>query len=464
MIEILCIAAEITAVLLILSIAIPASATKHAAKVGTAEQSNVESNLLHACEESLLALRSLLYLQSSQSVASLSQEHASSESYAEVIHRLRDHLEAIEPLQVSSTIDSVTKLPNRRELEKLLEASTQWATLVDAPTWIGLLQLDNLDQLDDEHGAMASELMLREVASFLRDRIGGLGPLARFNQCAFAVALHGWSQVAAIEFLESIRVEIRDLASTVGESKISSTSSASAIELDVTNGLDTHWERLEDGIIEAVSKGADRGRWFEATTGKWRPMGIESEEDSAHPIDNDDAAPETDEEGSKTELSDDVQPASIASESSQAVEPPPPNPAPENPENSSTAAVNTTVDAVGADDIAMLFKAAQSSKQSQPVSRKKPADPTPPKPESSDKPTNAEASPEEAPVASDIQDDIAALFKAARAFKGPSVPDDAESNSPKPEKKPVDADEPVEASPATNDDIESLFAAFKKPK
>ena len=462
MIEILCIAAEITAVLLILSIAIPASATKHAAKLGVVDHSNVDSELLHECEESLLALRSLLYLQTSQSVASKSRERACSESHTEVLHRLRDHLDVIEPLQVSSTIDSVTKLPNRRELEKLLEASTQWAPLVDVPTWIGLLQVDNLDQLDDEHGPMASELMLREVASFLRDRIGGLGPLVRFNHGSFAVALHGWSQVAAVEFLESIRVEIRDLTSTIGESTIFSTASASATELDVTIGVDAHWERLEDGIVEAISKGANRGRWFDAADSTWRPMGAESEEDSAHESEEDVVSNREDDEVTETDLSDDVQPASAASNPIQADSPTSPTHTSENA-SSTTPATESAADAIDSDDIAMLFKAAQSNKQRQPAVPKKPTESTP-QPASSAPPTKVEATPDEVPDVNDIQNDIAALFKAARAFNGPSVLGDVESDLSKSVKKSVAEDAPVEASPATNDDIESLFAAFKKPK
>ncbi len=447
MIEILCIAAEITAVLLILSIAIPAAATKHASKVGTPENSNVDSKLLHDCEDSLLALRSLLYLQASQSVASVSPELAFSESYSAAIHRLRDHLDTIEPLQVSSTIDSITKLPNRRELGNLLEASTQWSPFVTVPTWIGLLQIDNLDQLDDEHGPMATEMILREVANFLRDRIGGLGPLVRFNLCGFATVLHGWSQVTAIEFLESVRSDIQHLTVTVGESPIATTASASVATLDLTESLDAHWERLEDGIVEAIAKGADRGRWFDAADSTWRPMGAENDEESAdEPTENtslDDA--------NSDETSDKVRIASTASNPVQSTEP-------TNTADASeiaTTSSDSTIDALGADDIATLFKAAQSNQ------RAKSSAPTEPNP----RPSTVENEPksEESSGATDIQDDIAALFKAARAFKGPSMPTGAEADPPKPVTKPKVDDSVEEAPAATNDDIESLFAAFKKP-
>jgi diguanylate cyclase (GGDEF)-like protein len=441
MIEILCIAAEITAVLLILSIALPTSATKQIAVESGADASHVDSKLLQNCEDSLLALRSLLYLQASQTVGAIPRDQKHSDAYSEVIHRLRDHLESIEPLNLSATTDSVTKLVGRAEFEKLLAATATWTPLIDVSTWVGLIQIDKLDELDDAHGPMASELMLREAANFLRERIGGIGPLARYNHCGFVIALHGWSQTAAIELLESVRRGFQQHSVTVGDSTISTTASASTMSLDLALSFDASWERLEDGIAEAITKGANRGRWFNAADSTWQPMGPETEPSEGHSR-NESADREESDESPQSEavVSNDTEPAT-----SQAGE----------PSDNATPGLKD-------EDIASLFKAAKESKLAKPpaASNVAPAEaptaaPTPPA-------VQSPAPIEESDSPSDIQDDIAALFKAARAVKAPSgAPSEVASTNTA--KKPTE--EPDDAAPAaTNDDIESLFAAFKKPK
>jgi diguanylate cyclase (GGDEF)-like protein len=442
--------------LLILSIAIPTSATKHESVVGVKSESNVDSKLLHDCEESLLDLRSLLYLQASQTVASLPFDRMSSDAFSEVIHRLRDHLETIEPLCVSSTIDSVTKLASRGDLEKLLTATAKWAPLVEVSTQVALIQVDNLDELDDQHGPMASELMLREAASFLRDRIGGIGPLARFNHCGFVVALHGWQQATAVELLESVRREFQQLSVTIGDATISTTASASVTSLDLTSSFDANWERLEDGMAEAITNGANRGRWYDSTDSLWRPMGDEVQNQNEHSssvsseISPTVSADDLDGAAGEPQSEEDTA-ASDASLSSETAASTITKPAVENAHE----AKGEEAAGLKADDIASLFKAAQSNKPAKPAATTSTA-PTP-------LAAKIEPTSEEPESPNDIQDDIAALFKAARAFKAPAANADSDGTPAKPTKKP--AEEPEEAAPAaTNDDIESLFAAFRKTK
>ena len=450
MIEILCIAAEITVVLLILSIAMPLSATKHAQSKSDSDGPPVESQLLHDCEESLLALRSLIYLHTSQSIASTSPEQSNSESYAAVLHRLRDHLNTIELLQVSSAVDSVTKLPNREQLEKLLNASEEWSPLVDVSTWVGLVQVDNLDELDDEHGPMASELILREVASYLRESVSGRGPLARFNHRSFAIALHGPSKDHAIEFFESVRGNIQRLTATLGDSTITATASASAAKFDEAAPLTELWERLEDGMVEAISAGSNCGRWFDTSDSLWRPMGSEHFDKSQSPALED---------GSNTNEADESAPAGIDQSSSTPID----KPSKFTPTSETLGAVpsDSKPDASGADDIASLFKAAHENQNNLNAGESKPVEPTSP---ATPIPVSSDATPEVKDESSAVtmEDDIAALFAAARAQKSPSIPTTAESDPPKPSKKPEIEENTEGLSPATNDDIASLFATFKK--
>lgn len=396
MIEILCIAAEITAVMLILSIAIPTAAGKQTRAQSVQGSSSVDSKLLAECRGSILAIRSLLFLQASKWIhdAEQSEDDEETDSKAKASRQLRDHLNIIETLQPSSEIDSVTRLKDRREIENFLTATSQWQPLNSSPIWVCLLQIDQLEQVDDQHGHVASELAIRQSSNYFREWLSGYGPLVRFNHHSFGIAMIGWQQTDVIEFLESVRRELAQQAVTMGESEFSIAASASAALWDSSMQYDELWERLEDGVAEAVAAGANRGRWYERDSETWRPMGSEKIADS--------------------------------------------NPDFQSNQESDTPALPNSVVAQGA----------RESSNSNP---------------SPDQPNPAEAA---------NSDDIAALFKAARAHhdseglsanrKSPSVelPDSLTT----PTSTEEIANEVLEEAKATNDDIAALFATFSSPK
>ncbi len=448
MIEMLCIAAEVTAVLLILSIAVPIASSKKSRSKNEQEASSIDSKLLVNCEQSIAAIRCLLFLQASKWIHDA--DHAKTEqeakSNANAARTLRDHLNTIEPLHVSSSFDPVTLLRDREEIESLFHVVSQWEPLNNLPVWVGLVQVDHLDQIDEQHGPVASELALRQAAIYLRDRLAGYGPLVRFNHQSFAIALVGWSQKDVIEFLESVRRDLSRLAVTVGETEFTITASASVVSRTASTASNELWERLEDGIVEAVAAGANRGRWYKLDDALWHPMGSETtsyvETVSDHNTSADDSSTRE-----ADEKQQDIQPT-------------------ENELNHTVAETAPTA-AVNSDDISALFKAAQVQRRSSD---------TPSKSQDADASTgNASvASPESSETSEEgtSNDDIAALFKAAQTHKDSSkasvnrkTAEDNPSKEPGPLDEPEDLDSDLtEAAKATNDDIAALFATFSNAK
>jgi len=448
MIETLCIAAEITAVLLILSIAIPIASSKKSRSKSQQEASSFDSKLLLNCEQSIAAIRCLLYLQASKWIRDAdnanSEQEANSNNNA--ARTLRDHLNTIEPLQVSSSFDSVTLLRDREEIESLFHVVSQWEPLDNLPVWVGLIQIDHLDQIDEQHGPVASELALRQATLYLRDRLSGYGPLVRFNHQSFAIALVGWSQKDVIEFLDSVRHGLSCLPVTVGETEFSMTASASAVSRHDSTLSDELWERLEDGIVEAVAAGADRGRWYSTDDALWHPMRSESTPDAQNHSDhskstNESVAPEADEKQQDDKPSkDELKPVGIET---------------------------TSPEAINSDDISALFKATEVQRRSSdsPFKSKDTVAPV----------SNLPAAPSKAENANEddvLNDDIAALFKAAKEQKDsnataaePKISVNNPSKLPSSPDTPEDLDSDLaEAAKATNDDIAALFATFNNAK
>lgn len=454
MIEILCIAAEITAVLLILSIAMPTASAKQDHPKNVQDSSPVDSKILAECGESIMAIRSLLFLQASKWIheAEQSEDDEETDSKAKASRLLRDHLNLIETLQSPSEIDSVTRLNDRREIECFLTATSKWQPLSGSPIWVCLLQIDQLEQFDDSHGPIASELAIRQSSNYFRERLSGYGPLVRFNHHSFGIAMIGWQQTDVIEFLESVRRELAQQAVTIGESEFSTTASASAAMWDTSMQNNELWERLEDGIAEAVAAGANRGRWYERDSDTWRPMGSENFGDSSQDIQRDS---ESNHESNTPAL-----PNSGVAESVRESSETKSNSNPRTSESSSSEAASS-------DDISALFKAAKMNHR-----KPEPASKTPNSTEpATATPEATPDAPEESNAAASI-DDIAALFKAAKAHHdsaGPSVNRESPSvelpdslATPTPEEEI--ANEVLEGVKATNEDMAALFATFSNPR
>ena len=401
MVEILCIAAEITAVLLILTIAIPSKSAKQSRSMDGQNGSALDSKLLIDSQGSLIAIRGVLFHQMAQWVQKLKEENTGSESRASAIQRLKDHLGLIEPLLISSSADSSARIGSREDLESLVASTEQWSSWTDEPIWIGLIQMDNVEQHDELLGPVASELAVRQITSFLRERLGGLGALARFNHNTFAIALVGCSNAHAIEWIETIRCEIRQQTLSIGEAKVSYTASASAATFEHASNFHDLWERLEDGLVVAISEGANRGLWHDGTDRSWRPMS------------NNNTILESTTPSVKSE-------AEVKTERQDEDDAHKPIAPIENPETPA----NTPSDPVFSEDISALFKAAQSHQKS------KTSLPIPAKP-------NETSNDSEGENTTDIKNDIAALFAVAKS---------QHTSSSKPENsKPTETNAPVMA-------------------
>lgn len=100
--------------------------------------------------------------------------------------RLKKHAEE---LHLASHFDALTLLPNRHQmLSKIREAIAEAG---DGATFaIGVLDLDNFQQLNRQLGHSAADNVLIAVAEKLSDRVGTRGDVARIGGDEFALLLH----------------------------------------------------------------------------------------------------------------------------------------------------------------------------------------------------------------------------------------------------------------------------------
>lgn len=104
-----------------------------------------------------------------------------------------------------ATTDSLTDLPNRRGFDILAAQALQEAQRDSSPLCAVLLDLDNFKLINDEHGHLAGDEVLRGFASQLRDRLRQADILCRWGGEEFALLLKNTDRHAAFELAEKLR-------------------------------------------------------------------------------------------------------------------------------------------------------------------------------------------------------------------------------------------------------------------
>jgi len=84
-------------------------------------------------------------------------------------------------LEAMARTDPLTGLPNRRAFREALEREWLRAQRYRRPLGLFLLDLDDFKQVNDEHGHLVGDQVLRQVASTLRGAIRDTDFIARYG-------------------------------------------------------------------------------------------------------------------------------------------------------------------------------------------------------------------------------------------------------------------------------------------
>ncbi|HYN21093.1 MAG TPA: diguanylate cyclase [Thermoanaerobaculia bacterium] len=137
--------------------------------------------------------------------------------------------EANRRLQQLSSIDGLTGIANRRQLDETLENEWRRAFRHDSPLSIVMFDLDEFKRFNDSYGHQAGDECLRQVATALREGLHRAGDLvARYGGEEFAAVLPDSDLRGAVQYAESARLAVEELAITHTSSPVSSVVTMSA--------------------------------------------------------------------------------------------------------------------------------------------------------------------------------------------------------------------------------------------
>lgn len=169
-----------------------------------------------------------------------------------VVRRYQQRIAAL------ATTDSLTNLPNRRGFELHVEQALQEAQRDSSPLCAVMLDLDNFKQINDRHGHLAGDEVLRSFAERLRAALRQSDILCRWGGEEFILLLKNTDRHAAHELAEKLRQHCADQRYPMGGEALQVTVSLGLSQWQPGEALHDLLGRTDRALYRAKQVGRDR--------------------------------------------------------------------------------------------------------------------------------------------------------------------------------------------------------------
>ncbi|MBB3272097.1 MULTISPECIES: sensor domain-containing diguanylate cyclase [Pseudomonas] len=173
-----------------------------------------------------------------------------------LVHAMvRRHQASTEAL---ATLDSLTGLPNRRSFDLLAAQALHEAQRDSGPLVALLIDLDHFKALNDTHGHLAGDEVLRQFANVLQGSLRQSDILCRWGGEEFIVLLREAEGRQAIEVAEKIRRRTEQLTFSYDEHPLRLTTSIGLSSLQPGDTLHALLTRADRALYRAKQAGRNR--------------------------------------------------------------------------------------------------------------------------------------------------------------------------------------------------------------
>lgn len=160
--------------------------------------------------------------------------------------------------------DELTGLYNRRQLSVELELAITQANTQGSTFCLALIDVDHFKDINDKHGHLVGDVILREFARIARDSIRDSDIFGRYGGDEFMQILRDTELKGAVMHAERLRVHAHflDVHSVMPEKSISLSIGVAQYRAGETaEGL---IERADAGLYRAKARGRNRVDWVDA--------------------------------------------------------------------------------------------------------------------------------------------------------------------------------------------------------
>lgn len=176
---------------------------------------------------------------------------------AELQHQL---LEAQEALRERATHDALTELYNRAAILELLHQELARAAREVQPFSILIVDLDHFKEVNDFHGHLVGDEVLREAARRMKVTMRCYDSLGRYGGEEFLVVLPGCNEVGAWMMGERVRRSVSDDSFAVGSAMLPITCSIGCVTqiVGANYDCDSLIRMADDALYGAKHAGRNR--------------------------------------------------------------------------------------------------------------------------------------------------------------------------------------------------------------
>lgn len=164
-------------------------------------------------------------------------------------------------LEVLAHTDPLTQVLNRRALTVRLASEMERARRYDSVITLLMVDLDHFKLVNDMHGHLVGDEVLREMATMLQDEVRSVDVVARYGGEEFVVVLPETSLLGATTFAERIReyVEAKLFAATQGEPvRLTASIGVSSYPSTTVQSVDDLFARADEALYRAKADGRNK--------------------------------------------------------------------------------------------------------------------------------------------------------------------------------------------------------------
>lgn len=180
-------------------------------------------------------------------------------NYTNIVQKRRINLQQ-KQLEQMAYYDSLTDLPNRRLLEKLIKQESDLMQRHGHDTVIIILDIDNFKEINDTYGHPVGDSLLRQLADFLKSEVRQSDTVFRFGGEEFIILMPKTSPEEGYAFAERLRKLILDSKFAVGpvELQITSSFGVSSMRGISGNTLEDYYLAADKSLYIAKQHGKNR--------------------------------------------------------------------------------------------------------------------------------------------------------------------------------------------------------------
>nr|WP_316642456.1 diguanylate cyclase [uncultured Roseateles sp.] len=180
-------------------------------------------------------------------------------SYALILRDVTEKRDAIDAARLSSTVDHLTGLANRRAFFEAAEVEIQRCKRYPRPLSLVMFDCDHFKAINDRYGHPGGDEVLRHFAGQLRAVCREVDLVARIGGEEFIALLPSTDVAGALAFAERVRQGASELPVVFdGRAIPYSTSAGVASWTEDTAGLDALIKRADRALYAAKSGGRNR--------------------------------------------------------------------------------------------------------------------------------------------------------------------------------------------------------------